>query len=618
MRISIKIPALLKQLLAACICCIMVQVAFAQKDSTNRKLDSFLLSRKGIFGKLGKSIVANNKDGLATPVRTDLAYVKYEGDVIRNIVVINLPFGLSLSDTGGVYKNVFIKWADDLHKDTRASVIKNNLFFKEGQKVIPALIADNERHLRDLSFLQDARISVNRVKNTVDSVDVWVYTKDVLSIGGSLRMHGTERYSVSVSEDNFAGTGNEILFKTYFDSKRKPVAGLGGEAIIRNIGGSFIDWSTGITTFEKNINTFQQNEQVAYTRIVRPLVNAYKRFTYAAEISQHKTNNAYAQDSLYKADQQYAYDFYDAWLGWNTGAFKVFGGNRNNRYRTLVGGRYIRKQFTVRPEKFAGQYFYQYADINAMLFSVSIFGQDFYKTQYVYGFGRNEDIPEGLDISVTGGWVKTDGIDRTYTGIDLSRFFLTRRDGYLKLTARAGGYLKNNKYEDVNLLFGNEYFSRLINLGSKWKYRTFTTAGITHQNNRRLGEPLFLQNNYGLREFRGDTANFGRTRIIAKAEFVFFTPLNFLNFKLATFAFANVGLLTPDKTKLFDGEWYKTIGAGFRIRNESLIFETIEARAFYFPEGNLRGKPWYFSVNTGIRFKYNQQLLKKPDFIIVN
>ena len=55
-----------------------------------------------------------------------------------------------------------------------------------------------------------------------------------------------------------------------------------------------------------------------------------------------------------------------------------------------------------------------------MLGSISIFRQDFYKTQYVYGFGRNEDVPEGVDFSLTGGWTNKNNRVRPYTGLDFS------------------------------------------------------------------------------------------------------------------------------------------------------------------------------------------------------
>jgi hypothetical protein len=54
------------------------------------------------------------------------------------------------------------------------------------------------------------------------------------------------------------------------------------------------------------------------------------------------------------------------------------------------------------------------------------------------------------------------------------------------------------------------------------------------------------------------------------------------------------------------------------MRNESLIFETVELRAYYLPKGNFNGDVWRIEFNSGLRFKYNRQFVKRPDFVNVN
>ena len=40
-------------------------------------------------------------------------------------------------------------------------------------------------------------------------------------------------------------------------------------------------------------------------------------------------------------------------------------------------------------------YNYSYADINGVLFSYNLYKQNYYRTNYLYAFGRNEDVPTG-------------------------------------------------------------------------------------------------------------------------------------------------------------------------------------------------------------------------------
>src|SRR5690606_36282572 len=131
--------------------------------------------------------------------------------------------------------------ADDLHQTTREQVIRKNLFFKRNDRLLPILLADNERHLRDQTYLNDVKIVVNPVAGTRDSVDIVVLTKDVLSLGGKFRMSSLNKVEVAAREENFAGRGVRIMVGAYYDQGRRRQFGYSAEYIARNIGGSFTD-----------------------------------------------------------------------------------------------------------------------------------------------------------------------------------------------------------------------------------------------------------------------------------------------------------------------------------------------------------------------------------------
>ena len=59
-----------------------------------------------------------------------------------------------------VLRKLWGKMANFFHKNTRESLVRRNLSFKEGDVFYPLLVSDNERFLRDLSYLQDALIVV--------------------------------------------------------------------------------------------------------------------------------------------------------------------------------------------------------------------------------------------------------------------------------------------------------------------------------------------------------------------------------------------------------------------------------------------------------------------------
>lgn len=601
-------------LFSLCFCNLLI----AQGDSTNHKLDSFLLKRKGFFGKLARSIVVSQNGDLKGPVKNDLVFKRYEGKIIRKIIITSAPFGKPLNDSAHGLKNFFTELANTFHTQTRRRVINNNLFFTEGDTLDAYTMADNERHLRDLDILQDASIKVLWVPQSNDSVDILVATKDVLSIGGSFTVNNSNRVVFSVFESNLAGSGNEILFRNIVDRERKPAYAPGAEFNFRNINGSFIDTKFGYSSFANSFTTGLKHERTYYTRLQRPFVFYKNRFTYAAEYSYHTIENSYLEDSIYKSKEAYTYTYQDVWAGWNTGAFRIYNQNENNRIRTLLSARVTRLQYTEIPEAYRLKYDYRFADVTGAYLAISVFGQDFYKTNYIYGFGRTEDIPEGIDVSLTGGWEKRATDKRLYAGFDINRFYLDRKDNYIRFFIRTSGYRFQKAWEDINLIAGGEYISRLTNLRGKWKVRTFIAGSFSKQIRQRLNAPLFLQSEFGLNEFKSDTMIYGNTRFTAKLETVFFNGFNFLNFRVAPFATVNACVLVPS-TKIPDHQtFYKTVGGGLRLRNESLIFETIEARAYYSPDPFYNGKQWSFVINSNLRFKYNQQLLHKPAVAAIN
>lgn len=607
----------MNKIILSLLSCLVVMNGFAQTDSSENKVDSFLVHQKGLLGKLARNLMTDKPASETAPVRKDLLFSRYRGKYIRKIIIKRLDFGTPMNDTARKFETRLTHWANDLHHKTKESVVRKNLFFKPGDKLTPYLIADNERFLRDIPYLRDADISVVNVNR--DSVDIIVLTKDVLSIGGSFRLHSSTRMSVTISDANIGGTGQELLFRGMFDNNRVPKFGYGGEYRARNIGGSFIDWYGGYLSYGKNYASGFQNEEMVYTGLVRPLVNPYIKFTYAATAAWHETHPVYSSDTSYETNTMYRYYNYDGWIGWNTGALKLSSEfNRDNRIRTLLGIRYMQQSYTTVPFKYRTEYGYQFADFRAVLGSVTIFRQDYYKVHNVLGFGRNEDIPEGADISLITGWTKKVGVERPYIGIDVQRYFFTAKESYFNYKVKADGFWRNHQLEDINLLFNVDYFTKLLRMGTRWSQRNFISTGISHQIRRLLDEPLLLQSDFGVREWHADTLMAGDTRITLKAESVFFSPWELAKFQFAPFIFANLCLFTPTEAKFSQSKWYNSIGAGLRTRNESLVFQTMEFRAFYFPNGNLLGDHWRLEFNSNVRFTYSRLFEKKPALVNVN
>ncbi len=585
----------------------------------NNKVDSFYqLKYKGLLGKIAQTIVVDSTDdGSGDQQRLDRKFQRHRNKIIRNIIVKRLPFGTPIQDTSKSFTSVLTDMANYLHYDTREKIVRNNLFFRKNEKLSPYLMGDNERHLRDLVFLGDASISVRTIAGTRDSVDILILTKDVLSVGGKFDMSALDDFQVNAREDNFLGMGDRLEGKLLFDAERRQNMGFGVEYIRRNINGSFMDGTIGWQNYFPSILGGLKQDNIFYTRLLKPLVHPYMKWTYGLDASLHYSKHQYLSDSTYKMDHHYGFYNVDAWGGIVFDPYFSATRPKDERLRTYLGLRVISQKFNYVPGKFIDQYFFRYADQQGILASLSMFSQTYYKTRYVYGLGRSEDVPEGLDVSVTTGYVNKEKRQRQYLGMGLQLSYFSKYDNYYNYTVRLGGYKKKNSFEDIDLLGNLEFFSNLRRLG-KWKQRSFITIGVAKQFSPLLNEPLFLSSEYGLREFTNDSLFGGNFRAVIKAESVFYSDWSLIGFRFAPFIFANGSYLDGPMPERWHKKFFPSVGGGLRTRNESLIFGTVELRGFYFPDRNFYNERVRVEVSTNLRFKYNMERLKRPEFISFN
>jgi hypothetical protein len=593
--------------------------AGAQKDTVRPQLiDSFISKHKGLIRDLAKSLLADtvihetNKE----VERNDELFQRYRGFFIRQIIIQSLPFGASIGDTTKRLNNKITALLNHLHSQTRQHVVRNNLFFHEGERLSPYLLGINERHLRDLIFLQDAKLHVQRVAGAADSVDVIVVIKDAFSLGGGMRMDRIDKFEMTIGEDNLYGFGDRFQVQGLYDGQRLKNFGTGAEYIRRNLGGSFIDVYGGYKSYGRSFSDGRQEDMTAYAGFIKPLVNPLMKFTYAAEASMNTTENLYNTDSIYKSDYKYQTGNIDAWFGWNlshrTEILKV-----GNHYNWLLSGRILRQHFYSRPTNYMDKYFYRYIDFKGGIAAISVFYQDYYRTRYLYGFGRNEDVPEGEEASFTGGWTKSNNRVRPYAGFDYKRYFFTRHENYFNFTFKLGSYFYNKGVEDISVLGGIDYFSRLHHISSRWKERFFLNGSAARQLDYVLTEPLLVSNEYGIEGYNNNNTA-GDARLSLKGESVFFSPWTLLYFHLAPFVFGEASVFHISEMGVKNTVLYSSVGGGFRIQNESLVFGTIEIKAAWYPKPDFNNQKWEIGFSTNVRYRYNKEFIKRPELVSLN
>lgn len=592
-------------------------------EAQSNKYDSsfFLNSKKGLIGAIGKSIsVSNPISGIPQndAEKNAVEFEPFEGKFIRNISINKLQFNKLVNDTSVNNTNFFNQIGNKLHISTRQEVVKKNLFFKIGERVDPNLFADNEKFLRDLSFLQDARIIIIPIKENLDEVDVLILVKDVFPIGGSVSEVNTNLFDMEINNDNVFGSGNRLKFQQLFDTKRNPKYSYGVEFLSRNIAGSFLNIAAGINFERPAFNSAKREENSYFLRGELPLVSPYHPYTGGFDLSVNNTQNAYSSDSLYNQQLKYGYYNADLWIGYSLGAKERMLDNLGTRKRNILSARVLHRYFTVRPDTLQFLYDSRYNDVTGTLFSFTIFERDFYHTNFIYGFGRNEDLPEGFSLSFTGGWADRQDISRFYFGVEYQRSYFNNKKAFLNYTLKSGGYLNRSQPEDISALASLELITPLKKLRKKnWFVRHFLSGSVTIQKFIRLNDPLRVSSIFGIPKIRNTRID-GTARLTINAETVFYNTYKFVGFNFAPFVFTNISYLKLSALDPADGAVYSALGAGLRSRNENLVFGTMELKAYYFPKVVENMNSWNISLSTNLRFRYQTDLIRKPDFVVVN
>lgn len=594
-------------------CLILFIQTIHGQEKPHRKKNQFL---HNIFNRIKSSITVSKPDSAikATVLNTKSVnpFSEYEGKVIRNIKTEELGFEKVFTDTSRSINYYGTRILNALHTDTYDWVIRDNLFIKKNTILNPYLLSDNERFLRSLEFIQDARILVKPIKGNPDSVDIVVVTKDLFSITGSLDVNGTQRQKLTAAETNLAGAGQKIQVTTLRDIHRSPVYGFDFLYSKTSLLHSFITATAGLSHI-KSDRTGRDNVEANYLTLSRPLISPYSRCAGGLDLRFNESNNVYNEDD--SVFRKYKNASLDVWTGYNVGVKKLLQDNKN-RNRTFVAIRYVRNNFSQIPFQFGKGYNTFFNNVNAVLGEITFFKQEFIKTNYIYNFGTTEDVPYGYNVAVTSGWYKQMDLARPYFGINANRYVAAERGKFSQYYLRTGVFINKGRFEDASLLAGGSLYSRLY-LFQHFKMRQYLQYSYTRLFNRVIYDPVQINNPFGLRNFRADTLH-GSQRISMYAESLFFAKLRLFGFQLAPFGFTAATLLTGQDNNFKRSDIFTGLGGGLRTRNVNLVFATAELKFIYFPRKAQNMNAFQISFNGNIRFRYNTNYIRPPDIIQLN
>ena len=517
---------------------------------------------------------------------SDIVFLLHTGKKIRKIEIIRLEaFGTDINIPLYYDPNKLETILNKTHIKTNELIIRKNLLFSEGDSISPLLFSDNERILRQLNFIYDARIIVLPVSN--DEVDIVVITKDVYSLGAEFDFKGINTGSLNFFEKNVLGMGHGLGILIPYDFKADKSLGLGFNYTINNVRKSF---------FDLKLDYLRTHEEIHYgIGLSRELISATTK--YAGGLSIRHMSTTEDLDSL-AVPEPLKYNLQDYWL------MRSFLINKESVSRLILGVRYKNNNVFDRPFILPLSY-YNLQKYRIYLGSATYSIQKYYKTNMIYGYGRTEDIPYGGLIRITLGKEVNEFKKRTYVGVDAAVGESSKNLGYFYSNIGLAAFLNNGKSEQGILTFGMKYFSNLVMVRDHM-IRNFFSINYTRGFSRYYDESITYPTGNGYSGFRNDTVN-GAQRISISLESVLFSPYSYYGFRFAFFAFADASFLEGTKQVIKDGSILTGIGLGIRIRNNNLVVNTFQIRLGFFP--NL---PAYSRVNNLVFT--GEQLLRPNTF----
>jgi len=596
--VRIFFSALIFSVLALLPCYTFAQ---AKKDTT----ESVSIAKKAF--REGMRLISTDPNDTIVGEQSIDSFQEYAGRIIRTINVRQLGFEKSIYDSTIQVARIVSHAANTLHRDTREVTLRQHLFVQVNESLNPYKLADNERFLRDKDFVLDSRILVTPVDGT-DSVDLMVITRDVFSLGVRVGGSFPSAPEIGVYDANIDGRGQRIGLDMLIDKTRTPKFGYALSYRKSSIFGSLVNFEMGYTQLDNRFSIGDENEFSMYWRIDRPLVSPYSRWAGGMEVSRNWSSNIYDKpDSVFLS---YKYYIYDSWIGCNFGIKKEM----ENRGRHFLAVRYFDGHYPEPNYKLEAREHTKYNDAFGYLAEATFYKQNFYKTRYVYGFGRTEDVPSGFSLGVAGGYMRLLDIERSYSSIKFSFGRASIKGNFYRVLFESGGFVRRGKAEDIVLASGVSYFTRLWNL-KRYKMRSTIAATYARIFNQNITGWLKV-NEAEIPGFVTDSLQADQ-RVSLHLESALFTPWSLLGFRYAPFAAVDI---VPVQCIACDGpnKIFWGFSGGIRTRNENLIFGTMELKITYIPLDEYGQSKAEIGFKQNLRVKNSGTFVRPPALVTYN
>lgn len=545
-------------------------VSYSTKDTTTKKQDYSIVS-------------------------AELYFKQFEGKTIRSISFSNVDmFDGEIQDTTQKATNTISKYLNKTHVTTREHTVRNHLRFDEGEKISAHVLSENERLIRQLSYIEEVQIMIKEDNHLSDSVDILIITKDCFPYGINISIDDYNAYSITPYMNNFLGLGDHLEVGLYYDGYSESPWGHNFKYKADNIFGSFIDMQAYRSHYSDKNN---------YGILIeRPFKTTDMKIGGALSYKNLHENRSYddvLQDTTLTSE--FIENQYDGWLG------RTFIPKNNALPNLSIAGRMYMNTYSKRPE-IRKDYNLNFHDWTGILGSIMLQKVTFFQTHKLSGFGVTEDVPVGYEIKVTTGHSWNEYFDRPYIGFNFRTQIVRPQAGLLSLNVAYGGFYNTNKIEDSYSNIGINYCSPLKTVGNM-EMRHFIYTSCQLLINEHYYSPFdFSDKNMGTIQ-SGIEAN---STFAVQYKPTIHLPFSLIGFKFSLSPFTTVGIASEDEFFKNNNNIYTYHGITFHSKNESLIFSTLGIDIRYYPIYEGDKNTVIFSIYLKNNKPFNNLLSPKP------
>ena len=480
------------------------------------------------------------------------------------------PFGPSINDTTKVTRGWLAKVGNSTRIPTSTLILKNNITLKEGQLVTQKKIEESERLLRQLGYISGAKILIRKNENDTNYIDVIVISKDQFPHAFDLGLiHSYPK--VRIYSTNLFGQGLGFSQTVIFAPKNDPVHGFATGLRVKNFYGSLIDLSS--------LYTKRNNLHDIYFKANRDFYRFDTKNAGGISIDRSFKNYNISGSEQIDIDTSFNYLISNLWYGHS---FNIKSSNRYlDKSKLYFSVQNINSKFYNVADSLS---IYPYFSNNHFYFAaITLAKRNYFQNNLIYSFGRTEDVPFGFMTSFTYGYNYNNKGNRHFIGFHFnSGKTIVPNRGYIAYSIDATTFFKGDRLEQGTIRLTASYISRLIYLHC-CKLRSFIDVWYLKGINRLPFEYTYLrQTRQGITGFVSSVVR-GKEKFVIKTENVFFRPKKIWGFQFAFFSFTDIGFIGNSNVMVFNSKPYLSFGGGIKIRNDNLVFKTVQLRIAILP-----------------------------------